>query len=161
MQGKKQSMELDLFGATDSCLKSFLQTFYFYAPDDMILQRRKNVESVVSGREESFARARQKLTREIETLYACFGSESKRTSKVFDHLEGTKSLYDSKRNVFKTRSPLLKIPRTGYSDYKRELLLQEIESDLAFSWKPILIRSICLWYRYCSEILFLLFMYKQ
>ena len=127
-------MELDLFGATDSVLKSFLQTFYFHAPDDMIIQRRKNVESKVSGREESFARARQKLGQEISTLYNCFASASKENlSKVFDHLSGTKSLYEAKRNVFESRSPTLKVPRINYCNSKIELLVQEIESDLCFS----------------------------
>ncbi len=129
-------MELELYGESEGCLKSFLQSFYFHAPDDLLIKPRQNNESRNSSRRERFARSRDKLAQELTALLSCFETTSvskDNVQKVFDHLEGTKSVYEAKRKAFQSRCPNLKIPKQEYFKARRELTFKEIETDSAFS----------------------------
>ena len=131
-------MELELYGQNEECLKSFLQSLYFHAPDDLLIKPRLNSEPRFSSRQERFTRSRDKLSQELSALLSCFEktsavSKKDNFQKVFDHLEGTKSVYEAKRKSFESRCPNLKIPRQEYFKARSELLLKEIETDSAFS----------------------------
>jgi hypothetical protein len=131
-------MDVELYGQNEECLKSFLQSFYFYAPDDLIIKPRRNNEPRFSSRDERYVRARETLTQELTALLSCFettNSTSKKNNfqKVMDHLEGTKSVYEAKRKAFESRCPSLKIPLQEYVKARSGLLLKEIETDFAFN----------------------------
>ena len=128
-------MELELYGKNGECLKSFLQSVYFYAPQDMIITPRKSIEPTFSSRDERFVQAREKLGQEISSLLKCFeGASVDKIEKVSSHVEGTKSVYESKRNLFKARSlSIVKVRRHSYCLARTDSIAKEIDTNLAFS----------------------------
>jgi antirestriction protein ArdC len=126
-------MELEVYGETESCLKSFLRTVYFHSPDDIIIREKKSIESSVLRRSEKLKYLRENLRQEIDLVFKCLESSSEENSRdVFDHLEGLKSVYEAKRNAFRARSPAMKVAKDEYCRAKMELLRRELETDVAF-----------------------------
>ena len=132
-QGQTHRMEVELFAETDSGMKSFLQTFYRHAPDDLIVERKENIEPRISGREERFKLAREKLRLEVESILNCLsvsGNESR--PEVAGPVEGLRSLYDVKRSAFKAQSTTMKVMTEDFCRMKLDLIEREMETDLAF-----------------------------
>ena len=100
----------------------------------MIITLRKNSEPTLSSRAELFAQAREKLEQEISALLNCFeGAKVDNMEKVSSHVEGTKSVYESKRNAFKARSPpFVGVKRQSYCLARRDLIAKEKETNVAF-----------------------------
>jgi hypothetical protein len=115
-------------------MKSFLQTFYLHAPDDLLIERKENTEPIILGRDERFNKARQKLGLEVDSLLSCFAKfgQEVRPDGPGQAWETLRGEFEARRSAFKAQSPKIKVPVEGFSKMKLELIKREMETDLAF-----------------------------
>ena len=97
------------------------------------MEKKENTEPRISGREERFKLVREKLRLEVESILNCLsvsGNESR--PEVAGPVEGLRSLYDVKRSAFKAQSTTMKVMTEDFCRMKLDLIVREMETDLAF-----------------------------
>lgn len=132
---QKQTLDVEIFSETESCLKQFLKTFYLYAPDDVIIIKSESRNKPnIFEREKRFKFCRQKILDEISFLYECLERSGKENGpKIFEHLDGLKSVYKAKQKAFEARSPTFTFSKELFCAAKMELIRREAETDSAFA----------------------------